>query len=315
MVDIDEAGVRLDTLLAERRPDLSRTLFLRLIKEGLVILEGVAVKPSHRVTPGDEVSVTIPPPEPTDIVAEFIHLDILFEDSDLLVINKPPDLVVHPSPGHESHTLVNALMHHSKNLSGMAGEDRPGIVHRLDKDTSGVMMAAKNDRAHRVITDQFVTRTVKKRYLALVMGDMGGDQGTIDLPIGRHPSDRKRMAATSRGGRSAQTLWEVRERFGCATLLSVRILTGRTHQIRVHLSALGHPVAGDVMYGRPGGQTRLKTPSGMEIPVPRQMLHARKLSFLHPVTGEELSFKAPLQPDMEAVLAALRESVAPGRPG
>ncbi len=307
MVDVDEAGDRLDTILAARRPDLSRTLFLRIIKEGLVLLDGSVVKPSHAVRPGEEVTCTIPAPEPTDIVAESIPLDILYEDQDLLVINKPPGLVVHPSPGHARHTLVNALLFHSKSLSGMAGEERPGIVHRLDKDTSGVMMAAKSDRAHRALTDQFATRTVKKLYLALAVGDMGGEKGVIDLPIGRHPQDRKRMATLSSGGRSAQTLWTVKERFGCATLLSVRIKTGRTHQIRVHLSALSHPVAGDSIYGRPGAQVRLITPKGHEFPVPRQMLHSWKLSFTHPLTNEPLSFEAPLHPDMAELLDALRK--------
>ncbi|MBW1990269.1 MAG: RluA family pseudouridine synthase [Deltaproteobacteria bacterium] len=309
VVDIDEAGARLDALLAARRPDVSRTAFLRLIKEGLVLVEGSAVKPSHTARPGQEVSVTIPPPEPSDLAPEEIPLDILYEDDDLIVINKQPGIVVHPSPGHDRHTLVNALLHHCRSLSGLAGVERPGIVHRLDKDTSGVMIAAKNDLAHRRLTTQFASRTVKKVYLALAVEDMNGDHGTIELPICRHPVDRKRMHTGVAGGRPAKTEWEVAERFGCATLLSVRIFTGRTHQIRVHLAAMGHPVAGDTLYGSPGSVRILRARNRKEFKVPRQMLHAHFLAFDHPATNEPLSFTAPLPEDMETLLSGLRQTL------
>jgi 23S rRNA pseudouridine1911/1915/1917 synthase len=244
-------------------------------------------------------------PEPLDI-------DILFEDPDLIVVNKPPGLVVHPAPGHATGTLVHGLLHHCPDLEGIGGELRPGIVHRLDKDTSGALVVAKNASAHRDLAKQFKSRKVKKKYLALVHGEMESDSGVISLPVGRHPVDRKRMSTASRKSRTAETSWRVKERFGGATLIDLNLKTGRTHQIRVHCAAVNHPIVGDAVYGR--RRRRKVITNGNEFSniiksIDRQMLHARRLEFNHPDKATLVSVEAPVPQDIQAVIHALRKII------
>ncbi|MFP4475238.1 MAG: RluA family pseudouridine synthase [Desulfatibacillaceae bacterium] len=290
-----EAGIRLDAFLTRVHPEVSRSRFHRLITEGRVLVDGTPKKPSYVLSGGEKVLVAFPAPEPMSIAAEAIPLSVLFEDSGIIVINKPPGLVVHPAPGHFSGTLVNALLHHADDLSGIGGVERPGIVHRLDKDTSGVLVVAKNDTAHQSLCEQFAQRRVKKTYLALVAGETVDESGDIDMPIGRHPLHRKRMQASPDQGRPARTLWRVRERLAGATLLELDLLTGRTHQARVHCAYLGNPVVGDPLYAGRGAPRRL--PAAVPWPV-RQMLHAWKIALRHPGTGEAMEFAAPMPPDM-----------------
>ncbi|MBM3888998.1 MAG: RluA family pseudouridine synthase, partial [Verrucomicrobia bacterium] len=256
-------------------------------------------KASHRVHAGETFVVTIPPPEPSEVTPEAIPLDVLYEDDDLIVINKPPGLVVHPCPGHRAHTLVNALLHHCRGrLSGIGGVERPGIVHRLDHFTSGCLVAAKNDVAHRALQAQFKSRAVAKHYLAIVWGVPRLSRGRIEAAIGRSARDRKKMIVVRRGGREAVTEFEVLKPFGEASLVRCELHTGRTHQIRVHLAVLGHPVVGDTVYG-PGRRHPLNKLAG------RQMLHAHVLAFEHPRTHKRLEFTAPLPQDMAALIERL----------
>ncbi len=297
-VTTDKAGQRLDVFLAEQIPELSRSQAKRLIREGLVQIQGKRPLPKYLVKAGEQIQVQVPPPEePSLEPEEEVPFEILYEDQDLAVINKPPGVVVHPAAGHFTGTLVHGLLARLKDLSGVGGELRPGIVHRLDKDTSGLLLVAKNDQAHQELTRQFKAREVSKVYLALVHGSLAAESGKIDYPIGRHPVHRKKMSIHAKKARTALTLWKVRERFRKATLLEVRLLTGRTHQIRVHLSAIGHPIVGDVLYGgaRPQGPK-----------APRQMLHAWHIRFLHPRTRKELAFEAPLPEDFVRLLEDLR---------
>ncbi len=302
----EEAGTRLDAFLAIRLPDMSRSRLARLVRSGKVLVNGAASKPSAPVVPGQDVVVRIPEAEPADLVPENIPLDVLYEDPDLIVVNKPPGMVAHPGPGHGAGTLVHALLAHCPDLSGVGGVARPGIVHRLDKDTSGALVAAKNDAAHQSLSRQFKARTIKKTYLALVHGCPAEDTGRISLPVGRHPSDRKKMLASEDvRGREAQTLWRVRERYPDAALLEIGLLTGRTHQIRVHMAALGHHVVGDPIYG--GRKRGHKLPDSVrgKVPLPgRQLLHAWRLVFAHPRTGRLLDLEAPIPVDMRAVISA-----------
>jgi 23S rRNA pseudouridine1911/1915/1917 synthase len=294
-VDARAAGDRLDRFLAGQLPHLSRSRLQTLIKQGHVMLGGKAAKPGEKVRRDALVTVTEPPAEPSLLEAEDIPLDVLFEDGDLLVINKPPGLVVHPAAGHSRHTLVNALLAHCTSLSGIGGEQRPGIVHRLDKDTSGCLVIAKNDTAHGHLSRQFAGRSVTKIYLALVQGYFLKEKsGAIDNLIGRHPVDRKKMAVLERGGRASRTTWRVvQEVEGIGTVVECTLHTGRTHQIRVHLKHLGHPLLGDALYApRLVGK------------YPRQMLHAWKLGFAHPRTGEAMHFCSPLPEDF--ILAGVR---------
>ncbi|NLA59050.1 MAG: RluA family pseudouridine synthase [Firmicutes bacterium] len=293
----DEAGNRLDRYLTEKVQGRSRSYLRKLIDEGLVLVNGRLVKAGYSITAGDRVRVEIPPPQPLEILPESLPLDILYEDQDIIVINKPPGMVVHPAAGNYQGTLVNALLAHCRDLSGIGGKLRPGIVHRLDRDTSGVLVAVKNDHAHKSLASQLKMRTVERWYLALAKGDFKVDQGVIDAPIGRHPVKRKQMAVVA-SGRPARTWYYVRERFDQCTLVECRLETGRTHQIRVHLAHIHHPLVGDEVYG--GRQNHL----GMT----RQALHAYHLGFRHPRTGEPLSFSAPLPPDMAAVIDRLRSS-------
>ncbi|ACL05060.1 pseudouridine synthase, RluA family [Desulfatibacillum aliphaticivorans] len=305
-----EQGQRLDAFVPVHCKNLSRNACARLIRQGLVTVDKSVKKPSYVLKPGEMVSVTVPEPETADIVAQDMDLAILYEDRDIVAVNKPPGMVVHPAPGHSSNTLVNALLAHCKDLSGIGGVQRPGIVHRLDKETSGVILAAKNDAAHAGLSEQLAQRRVEKFYLALAHGVIKEDTGVIDLPLARHPSDRKRMhVSTPAKGREALSLWTVKERFLDATYVKVQIKTGRTHQIRVHLAALHHPVIGDTVYG--GRKKRGRLPAsvlGKAPPPERQMLHAHIVSFTHPVTGEKLTLTAPLPQDMAQLLEALRES-------
>jgi 23S rRNA pseudouridine1911/1915/1917 synthase len=252
----------------------------------------------------------MPPPEPVELVPESMALDILFEDRHLIVINKPPGLVVHPAAGHPSGTLVNGIVHHCPDLEGIGGEMRPGIVHRLDKDTSGVIVVAKSARVLADLSAQFKSRRVAKQYLALVHGVPDRGRGTIDLPVGRHPTDRKKMSTASPRGRTALTLWRVKEKFRGAALLEIDLKTGRTHQIRVHCQSMGHPLLGEKVYGsRKMGAHPTKGDAVTEaaLPgIPRQMLHAFQLRLVHPVSAEDLQFQAPVPADMNAVITALR---------
>jgi 23S rRNA pseudouridine1911/1915/1917 synthase len=286
------ARTRLDVFLAERLPQYSRARLQQLIKAGFVRLNGAPVRPRDLVRTGDRVELNEPPPEKIEHGPEDIPLDILFEDADLIVVNKPPGLVVHPGAGHREHTLVNALLHHCPSLSGIGGSERPGIVHRLDKDTSGCLVVALNDQAHRNLSAQFAGRSAEKVYLAIVAGRLKKSSGAIEAAIGRHPVYRKKMAVARARGRSARTEYRVMRQGSDAALLECRIHSGRTHQIRVHLHHLGHPVAGDAVYG--GKHLR---------DLPRQMLHAWKLAFAHPRTGEWKMFEAPLPNDFRDALA------------
>lgn len=303
-----EAGRRLDTGIAARIPALSRSYAGRLIREGRVTVNSLTTKPAYVTRRGDVVRAEIPPPQPIASKPEPIPLTILYEDSEIIVLNKPPGLVVHPAAGHQSGTLVNALLYHCRDLQGIGGDLRPGIVHRLDKDTSGTLVVAKNDMAHECLSRQFRKRRVQKQYLALVWGDMKTSAGVIDLPIGRHPVNRKKMSTKSRKSRSTETGWKIKEAFPGVTLLELDLKTGRTHQIRVHCAATGHPVVGDATYG---GTKRWKDAPLQDArhilrSVKRQMLHARKLAFAHPRTGELMRFESPLPEDMASVLESLR---------
>lgn len=288
-----EAG-RLD-MFAAAMADVTRSRAASLIKDGMVSVNGkVQIKPGFDLRAGDSVSVTVPEARPTVNLAQNLPIEILYEDDDLAVVVKPAGMVVHPAAGNEDGTLVNALLYCLTNLSGIGGEARPGIVHRLDKDTSGLLLVAKTDRAHLALSAMLKDRQMEKHYRALVEGIMKEESGVVDAPIARSKRDRKKMAIDPEG-RPARTEWRVVERLRGATLLDVHLITGRTHQIRVHMSSLHHPVAGDVIYGQKNG-----------VKVPRMMLHAFSLRFIHPITGQEMSFEAPLPPAFEEGLRKLR---------
>ncbi len=302
--DARAEGARLDSYLAEAA-GLSRSVAARLAESGAVLLNGKPAGKKALLSAGDELSVDIPEPEEIDALPEEIPLDVVYEDGDLLVINKPSGMVVHPAPGNPTGTLVNALLWHCRGeLSGIGGKLRPGIVHRIDKQTSGLLVVAKNDAAHRGLAAQLEGHHITREYHALVNGGFSCDTGTVDLPIGRHPTDRKRMAIV-RGehSRPAVTHYRVLERFGAITHLALNLETGRTHQIRVHLSSLGHPLLGDTVYG--GGKTPFEKKHSAYLD--GQCLHAARLSFVHPTTGEAMTFSAELPPDFEALLAILRD--------
>lgn len=294
VVSANEAKVRLDQFLAKRLPEFSRSRLQQLIRDGFVRLNNSTSRPRQIVRGGDKIELTEPPLEKIEMLPEAIPLETLFEDDDLIVINKPPGLVIHPGAGHREHTLVNALLNHCTTLSGIGGKERPGIVHRLDKETSGCLVVAKNDATHRDLSKQFAARTVEKIYLALVAGKLRKPAGVIEERIGRHPVHRKRMSATTLRGRAAKTEYRVIRSSDRATLIECRLHSGRTHQIRVHLHHLGHPVLGDKVYA-----PRLAKD------FPRQMLHAWKLGFRHPRTEEWKSFEAPLPDDFNVALAAI----------
>jgi 23S rRNA pseudouridine1911/1915/1917 synthase len=299
IADAGDSGLRLDLLLAARLPRCTRSAVARMIRDRRLTVNGRSTKAGYRVRPGDRISGSRPPPRLPSHEPEPIAFDLLHLDRHIAVVNKPPGLVVHPAPGHPGGTLVNGLLHRFPELREPDGPQRAGIVHRLDKDTSGVLVVARTDAARRHLAAQFKGRMVRKTYLALVLGRMPAQQGKIALPLGRHPVERKKMSVHSRKPRRALTRWEVREHCGAASLLRVEIETGRTHQIRVHLAAVGHPVLGDPVYGR------RRTAAGLEIP--RQMLHARRLAFIHPGNRQPVRFVAPLFEDMSRILERLRE--------
>lgn len=307
----EENSLRFDALLSQRIGELSRSQAATLIRQGDFRIDDQPRKPSYRVRPGEQVVGRIPEAEPVDLAPEAIPLTVLFEDASLIVIDKPAGLVVHPAAGHPTGTLVNALLHHCPDLEGIGGEKRPGIVHRLDKDTSGLIVVAKNDLAHQALSLQFKARQVFKQYLALVHGEPIEEKGIISMPLGRHQTERKKMAVVTHGGREAITEWAVEERLAGTSLLVVTLKTGRTHQIRVHCLHMGHPLVGDPVYGRrrqarqiaqaDAAMHRILKSAG------RQMLHAARLRFSHPVSGAPLSFEADLPEDMASLLASLRQ--------
>lgn len=294
----EDAGMRIDLFLAENMENLSRSGIQKLMEEGHIRLNGGAVKANYKLREKDLMEVEIPEAKEVEILPEDISLDILYEDADVIVVNKPQGMVVHPAPGHMSGTLVNALLFHcGEELSGINGEKRPGIVHRIDKDTSGVLMIAKNDVAHRSLAAQLAEHSITRKYNAIVYNGFQEEEGTVDQPIGRNPQDRRKMAVTPKHSRHAVTHYRVLERMEKFTLIEAQLETGRTHQIRVHMTYIGHPLLGDPVYGPK------KQPFQME----GQALHARVLGFLHPKTGEYLEFEAPLPPYFEALLERLRK--------
>jgi 23S rRNA pseudouridine1911/1915/1917 synthase len=298
-------SARLDKYLCEKFPAASRGALQRLIEEGHVRVNGQTVKPTHHPHAGEQIEVHWPEAKPAEARPEKIPLDILFEDKSLLVVNKPAGLVVHPAAGHEEHTLVNALLHHCKgSLSGIGGVARPGIVHRLDKETSGCLVVAKNDETHIALAEQFSNREVKKIYHALVCGEPARDSGEIRAAIARHPTHRKRMAVRDDSdGRAAHTSYRILERLYAATLMEAQIHTGRTHQIRVHFQFIGHPLVGDDTYG---AKQNARVKELTNYAAPRVMLHAKNLSFIHPRTKKPVNFEAPLPADFKQALKLLR---------
>jgi 23S rRNA pseudouridine1911/1915/1917 synthase len=299
IVDRHEAGLRLDAFVASRLSDYSRSSAVDLIRKGRVLVHGALKKPGYRVKIDDEITGAIQSPPSISFQPEPIEFQILHEDPHIIVINKPPRLVVHPAPGHPTGTLVNGLLYHFPSIECVGTAPRPGIVHRLDKDTSGTLVVAKQSAVHQHLADQFKTRHVKKTYLALVKGEMNVEKGEISLPIGRHPVHRKKMSTVTHKGRQAVTLWAVREKFKGVTLLEIDLKTGRTHQIRVHCSAIQHPIIGDPVYC-PRWEDR------KQISPDRLMLHAWRLGFTHPVTEQWKTFESPIPQDMLKVIRALR---------
>jgi len=301
-------GTRLDRCLAKLNPDWTRSRARKLIDEDLVLVNNASGKASTLVHTGDTVVVDEPPPRPLDVDPEDIPLAIIHEDQDLLLINKPAGLVIHPAAGNPSGTLVNALLHHCQDLSGIGGVERPGIVHRLDKDTTGIMIVAKSDRAHLALSIAFRQHTIRKTYLAVCYGAPTTGDGVVDASIDRHPRNRKEMAVV-REGRPARTLYEVEERYAGTSMLSCHPVTGRTHQIRVHMAHIGHAIIGDPLYA--GRQWRNLSDPRIQSACrsfPRQALHARRIAFEHPVTKELVEFEAPFPPDLEELLQVLRSS-------
>lgn len=307
-----QTGLRLDVFLAQGDESFSRSQIKNAIEVGNVTVNGKEPKVSQHLKAGDVVSLHIEPAIEAIAIPQDIPLNIVYEDASVIVINKAAGMVVHPAPGNPDNTLVNALLFHCTDLSGIGGVMRPGIVHRLDKETSGLIVAAKSDEAHRKLSAQFEKHDVHKNYIALVWGDVKGQSGEIIMPVGRHPGDRKKMSTRSKRGKDALTLWKVRERYGTATLLDIEIKTGRTHQIRVHLSERGYPVIGDAVYGNASRLQIIKnTALKAEIKsLQRQALHAAQLSFIHPQSDDRMVFTAPLPLDMEKLLALFR-SAAP----
>lgn len=295
---VEEAGQRIDKILVKALTDFSRTQIQMLIQDGHVLVNGKAIKASYKVEVNDEVMVHIPEPESTDILAEDIPLDIVYEDQDVIVVNKPTGMIVHPSAGIYKGTLVNALLYHCHDLSGINGVMRPGIVHRIDKETSGLLMVAKNDMAHASLSEQLQEHTVTRRYLALVHGLIPHEFGRIEAPIGRDPKDRQKMTCTDKNAKDAITNFKVLERFKDMTLVECRLETGRTHQIRVHMQYIGHPVYGDSQYGLKRDDTTYG-----------QYLHAKILGFVHPRTGEDMYFESELPDFFKAKLDELRNEM------
>ncbi|MDP7058152.1 MAG: RluA family pseudouridine synthase [Nitrospinaceae bacterium] len=300
-VDSDHKTQRLDVFLSESQDELSRSRLKKLIEQGHVSVNDSLAPAKYKLKAGDKIILNVPAPSTAQIGAEPISLNIIYEDEVMLAVNKPAGMVVHPAPGHGSGTLVNALLSHCTDLSGIGGVERPGIVHRLDKDTSGVVLVAKNEIAHRALARQFKSREIKKTYLALVRGVVKTASGTIGSSIGRHKTNRKKMAADTERGRQAQTRYEVVETFGHFSYLRLFPKTGRTHQIRVHLASIHHPVLGDALYG---GKV-----TGPYQKIPRQALHAHRIETPHPVSTKPLILEAPLPPDMADYLMKYRQNL------
>ena len=292
----DISGVRIDKFISDNLEDQSRSYIQKLIEDGLVTLNEKPVKAKYKVKIGDEFNIVIPEAEELDIVAEDIPLDIIYEDNDILVVNKPKGMVVHPAPGHYTGTLVNAIMYHCKdNLSGINGVLRPGIVHRIDMNTTGSLLVCKSDKAHQIMADKFKVHDLTRKYHCIVHGNIKEDEGVINSPIGRHPIDRKKMSTKCKNGRNAITHYKVLKRFGNYTYVECQLETGRTHQIRVHMASIGHPVLGDDVYG----------PSKCPFKLDGQTLHAKILGIEHPITGEYMEFDAPLPEYFEKLLKKL----------
>ena len=292
----DRAGERLDQFLARSVEGLTRSAAQRLLEEGAVTRAGRPARKNDKTSPGDVLEVVLPAPAPVDLLPQDIPLDVVYEDDDVIVVNKPVGMVVHPAPGHPDGTLVNALLYHCGNsLSGINGALRPGIVHRIDRDTSGLLIAAKNDAAHLALAEQLQDHSLYREYEAVCAGSPKEDAGTVDAPIGRHPTDRKKMAIDRKNGRRAVTHWAVLGRYPGCTHIQCRLETGRTHQIRVHLASIGHPILGDTVYGSKKPYPGLAG----------QCLHARRLSFLHPRTGERVTVDCPLPDYFTALLDKL----------
>lgn len=291
-------GIRIDRYLSEKNGELSRSYLQKLLKEQGITVNGKAVKANYKVQAGDEIFISLPDLSEPDILPEDIPLDILYEDEDVMVVNKPKGMVVHPSAGHTSGTLVNAVLFHCKGkLSGINGVMRPGIVHRIDKDTTGALLVCKNDAAHHALAEQLKEHSIKRRYRAIVCGNIKEDEGTVEGPIGRHPVDRKKMTINYKNGKDAITHYTVLERFGNATYVECRLETGRTHQIRVHMTSIGHPLLGDEVYGSGKNPWHLQG----------QTLHAMVLGFVHPRTAEYMEFSAPLPVYFTDLIEKLRK--------
>ncbi|MDD2319743.1 MAG: RluA family pseudouridine synthase [Geobacteraceae bacterium] len=308
----DNSPERLDQFISREVPDLTRSAVQRLIDSGMITVNGATARASLKLKGGEQILIEIPPPAPAVPIAEEIPLSILYEDADVIVVNKSAGMSVHPGAGTPDGTLVNALLAHCDDLSGIGGEIRPGIVHRIDKDTTGVMVVAKNDRSHLELARQFQVHSIKRVYVALVYGSPKEDKGRIESVIGRHPVDRKKMSGSARHGRHAVTHWKVIGRYGAVTAVELRLETGRTHQIRVHLSEAGFPLLGDPVYGGSGRLSGLKDTKLRALirDLGRQALHARTLGFLHPISGEYLEFSTPLPEDMARILEYLDETVS-----
>ncbi len=297
-VEKEHAGIRIDRYLSDNLEEISRSYLQKLLKEKHITVNEKEIKANYKVQEGDVVSVSVPEPEEPDILPEEIPLDILYEDDSLMVVNKPKNMVVHPSAGHLSGTLVNAVLFHCKgNLSGINGIMRPGIVHRIDKDTTGALLICKTDTCHRILAEQLKVNSITRKYRAVVQGNLKDDEGTIEGPIGRHTTDRKKMAINYKNGKEAITHYRVLERFGNATYIECQLETGRTHQIRVHMASIGHPLLGDTTYGSSKNPYHLQG----------QALHAMVLGFLHPVTNTYMEFTAPLPEYFLKLLEKLRK--------
>jgi 23S rRNA pseudouridine1911/1915/1917 synthase len=303
----EDAGTRLDRFLATRAGELSRTRIQELIAEGRVSVNGVVTKPSHRVESGEKIAIEVPESEGSDIVPEEMPLDVLYEDDDLAVVNKPAGIAVHPGAGESSGTLVSALLYRFGTLSAIGGPRRPGIVHRLDKGTSGALVIARTDEAHRGLVEQFQERLIEKTYVALLHGKMREQSGRIELPVARDLRRRTRMTTRRRDGRTARTDWAAKLFLGAFTLIEADLHTGRTHQLRVHFSSLGFPVIGDALYGAP----RIETVHGTQLPdLGRNFLHAARIRFAHPITGEPLDVRAPLPAELKVYIDALGRALS-----
>ena len=294
--DIEHEDQRIDRYLTEMLPEQSRSFFQKLIRDGFVIVNHIIVKVNYRLKTGDVIEIDIPDAVPTEIVPENIPLDILYEDDDLLIVNKPKGMVVHPAVGHSTGTLVNAIMYHCQgNLSGINGEIRPGIVHRIDKDTTGSLIICKNDEAHRNIAEQIKEHSVTRRYVGVVAGTFSEESGTVEGAIGRHPNDRKRMTINEKNGKPAVTHYRVLQTLKGASFMEIELETGRTHQIRVHMASISHPLLGDTVYGNSKNPYKLQG----------QALHARTIGFIHPTTGEYIEVSAPIPEYMTELVRKL----------